>query len=94
MSTGVRSTTPPSRVTSKYVSEALPRLRDGRTYITDQMIEENPSLLKFINRTRGAWHRDYKHDMWTTGALDMRIPSTRRQLDDIETTGPVEDQGD
>lgn len=38
--------------------EALPVDREGKTYMTDVMIEEHASIREFFLRTRNSWYRD------------------------------------
>lgn len=51
-------------MTDKIVSEALPRTPDGRTYITDQMLVENPHLWDFLTRTSSQWERSFNGDYY------------------------------
>lgn len=83
MKSGTRSLSPLSQQTSKRsLTYALPKLSDGRTYVTEQMMEQEPSLRSFIKRTRGAWHHDFDMDMYITGALDLRLDIRKVKNDD------------
>ena len=78
----------------KFLVEVLPKLSDGRTYVTAEMMDDNNVLRKLVERTRAAWYYDVDMQIYVTGALDMRIPPTRSGPDDTETTGPVEETSD
>lgn len=65
-------------MSKRELTYALPKLPDGRTYVTDQMMDDEPTLRHFINRTRGAWHYHYDTHMYTTEQLSMRMDPTTR----------------
>jgi hypothetical protein len=93
MRSGPRWPSPLSQPTSKRsLTWALPKLPDGRTYVTEQMMKEEPALRRFVHRTRGAWHHDFEMSMYITGALELRIPPTRRQSNDVQRDGPAQEE--
>lgn len=43
---------------TSYQTEALPKDENGDTYITDHMLQNDPQLASFLERTRSSWRRD------------------------------------
>jgi hypothetical protein len=65
-------------LTKRSLTYSLPQLPDGRTYVTHKMMDDEPSLRHFINRTRGAWQHLPSRAMYVTIELEMRIAPTTR----------------
>lgn len=55
-------------MSDKYESSALPRLPDGRTYISDEMLAQDYTLQKILYR----WHNSISYDalkqLWIIGS--------------------------
>lgn len=46
-------------MSSAFEDVALPRLPDGRTYISDEMIAQDPALPEFVRRGHNFWSYDH-----------------------------------
>ena len=46
-----------------YATTELPRLPDGRHYMTRRMLENDPDLLAFYKRTKSSWAVEYDLDI-------------------------------
>ena len=47
-----------------FIDCELPTDDDGRTYVTDAMLADYPSLAAFFERTRRCWRRDNLRSRW------------------------------
>jgi hypothetical protein len=53
-----------SRIPRREMNVPLPTDADGRTYITDMMLAEEPEVAASFKRTRNSWYRDKRAMRW------------------------------
>ena len=67
---------------SKYQTVEVPiqSLKDGRKFISDQNIAENPWILDFINRFPNYWTRDYHLNGFVSPKVYLTEPQERDKM--------------
>jgi len=61
-----------SKTPCAYYSAPLPQLPDGRTFVSDMMLKEDPSLRSLVSRGHNFWQYDIHLRMWVSPRLEDR----------------------
>lgn len=51
-------------MSDKYISAPLPKIPDGRTYITDELLHQEPTLQSVLKRGNNFWQYDILLQTW------------------------------